>query len=71
LQAAREHVYDAGDLAEAQDPLVGEIGNVGLAEERQEVVFAEAEELDVLDDDHLVVSHAEGCTIEDMIEIWW
>jgi len=31
LQAAREHVYDAGDLAEAQDPLVGEIGNVGLA----------------------------------------
>ena len=69
LQAAREHVNDAGDLAEAQDALVGKIGDVRFAEEWQEMVFAEAEKFDVLDDDHFVVGHAEGCAIQDVIEI--
>src|SRR5467141_985605 len=59
LQPARKHIHDARNLAEPQHTLVWQIGHVGLAEERQQVVFAEAEEFDVLHDDHLVVGHAE------------
>ena len=34
LQAAREHVYQASDLAEAEDALVRQIGHMGFAEKR-------------------------------------
>src|SRR6267143_681797 len=69
LQAARKHVYHAGDLAEPQNPLVRQIGHMGLAEERQQVVFAEAEEFDVLHDNHFVVGHAERRAIQYMIQV--
>src|ERR1700694_1729739 len=69
LQAARKHVDHAGDLAEAQDTLVRQIGHVGLAEERQQVVFAEAEEFDVLHDDHLVVGHTESRAVQYMVQV--
>src|SRR5712664_3331569 len=69
LQAARKHVDHAGDLAEPQNPLVRQIGHVGLAEERQQMVFAEAEEFDVLHDNHLVVGHAERRAVQYMIQV--
>src|SRR5216684_3709696 len=69
LQAAGKHVDHAGDLAEPQNTLVREIGDVGLAEKRQQVVFAEAEEFDVLHDDHLVVGHAERRAVQYMIDV--
>src|SRR5229473_4150486 len=69
LQPAREHVHDAGDLAEPQNTLVREIGDVGLAEKRQQVVFAEAEEFDVLHNDHLVVGHAERRAVQYMVQV--
>jgi len=39
LQAAAEHLHKADHLADADDLLVRQVGNVDLAEERQEVVF--------------------------------
>src|SRR5215469_2894066 len=39
------------------------------AEKRQEVVLAEAKELDVLDDDHLVVDHAERRAVEHVVDV--
>ena len=59
LQPAREHVHEARDLREADDLAVGEVGHVGLAEERQQVVLAHREDVDVLDDHHLVVGDGE------------
>ncbi len=42
---------------------------MGLAKERQQVVFAETEELDILHDDHLVVSHAKRRAVQNMIQV--
>ena len=42
-----------------------DVGDVALAEERQQVVLAEAVEVDVLHDDHLAVVHREERIVED------
>src|SRR6202158_6422479 len=65
LEAARKHVHQAGDLAEPEHALVRQVSDVGFAEEREEVMFAKAEELDVFHDDHLVVGDAEGSAVEE------
>jgi hypothetical protein len=53
----RENSFDeARYFAQADDFAVGNVGDVHLAEEGQQVVLAEAEHFDVLDDDHLVVA---------------
>jgi hypothetical protein len=48
LQATRKHVYNPRNLAEADHLPLRQIGHVHLAEERQQMVFAQTEELDVL-----------------------
>src|SRR5579884_404612 len=55
LQTAREDIDQPWDLAQADHASFRQIRNVDLAEERQHVVFAEAEYFDVFDDDHLIV----------------
>ena len=46
-----EHAHQAGQLADADDLIVGHVAHVGLAEERQRVVLAQREERDrALDD---------------------
>src|SRR5271168_1020643 len=55
LESAGEDVYEAGDLAESNDLPVRDVGDVGFAKEGKQVMLAHGEELDVLDDDHLVV----------------
>ena len=47
LWLMRESINDAGELGYADDPLVGQVGDVGMAEERQEVVFADRVKGDV------------------------
>ena len=47
LQAARVHVHEPGHFAESDDFLVRNVGDVAFAEERQQVVLAQAIELDV------------------------
>src|SRR5262249_10054568 len=52
LQAATEGIDDARDLAEANDAVAWEIRNVTLAEEGQQMMLAQAIEVDVLDNHH-------------------
>src|SRR2546430_14827065 len=70
LQPPREHIDQARDFAEAKNALLRQIGHVSLAEERKNVVFAKAEEFDVLDEDrkstrlnssHSQISYAVFC----------
>jgi hypothetical protein len=56
LQAAREHVHDAGELRQADDAGARVIGHVHDAVERQHVVLALGVERDVAHDDHVAVS---------------
>jgi len=52
LRAAGEAVNGAGEFTEADDLAArGEVGDVGFAEEGQEVMLAEAVELDIAEDD--------------------
>ncbi len=69
LQAAGEDIDEARDLGEADDLAVGDVGDVRLAEEGQQVVLAEGEEFDVLDDDHLVVVDVEEGGVEDGVDV--
>src|SRR5437764_367341 len=69
LQATRKHIDHASNLAEPQNTLLRKIGHVSLPEEWQQVMFAEAEELDVLHDDHFVVGHAERCAVQYMSQV--
>src|SRR5207249_10088803 len=69
LQAAGKHIDHARNFAETQNTFVRQISNMGLAEERQQVVFAEAEKLDILYDDHLVVGHANRRAVQYMIKV--
>ena len=54
LQPVREAVDEARDAGEANDGFVGEVGDVGMAEERQQMVLAQRVQLDALHGDHLV-----------------
>ena len=47
----------------------GDVGDVALAEERQQVVLAQAVEVDVLDDHHLAVIDGEQGVVEDLVDV--
>lgn len=57
LKTAGEHFGDAGELAEAEDAAVGDVADVHLASEGDEVVFAEREDFNVFDDDYRLLAH--------------
>ena len=69
LQAAAEGIDDARDLAEADHLRARQVGDVALAEERQQVVLAEAVEIDVLHDDHLAVVDREESVIDERLDV--
>ena len=56
LQAPGEEVHDAGELGQADDPLAGQVADVGHAVEREQVVLAQRVEGDRGGHDHLVVA---------------
>ena len=60
LKAAGEEVDHACELREPQDALRGEVGDVGDAVERQDVVHAQRLERDLTHDDELVVALVVG-----------
>lgn len=70
LQTARKHLCDAGKLGEAEDAPVGDVANVHFARERDEVVLAHGEDLDVLDDDELVVVFGEDGVVDDRLQVF-
>ena len=49
LEPPGEDIHQAGDLAQADHTAPRNVGDVALAEERQEMVLAQAVEVDVLD----------------------
>ena len=55
MQAACKTLHDARYLAEPHDGAVGDVSDVGLAEERQQMVLAKGVYFDVLHDDDLFV----------------
>jgi hypothetical protein len=69
LKAASEDIDEARDLAEADDPSLRNVGDVAPAEKRQQVMLAEAVEVDVLDDHHLVIIDGEERIVEDGVDI--
>ena len=69
LQAPGIGLDDARDLAQAGDLAVGNVGDVRLADEGQQVMLAGAEELDVLDEDHLLVFFVEHGGADDLLPV--
>ena len=55
LRALGEHVDDAGNLGQPDDLAVGDVGDVRLPDDRQQMMLAKADEANVLDQDHLVI----------------
>ena len=54
LQPPAVHLHDPRQLAQPQHLVVGQVGDVDLAEERDQVVLAQGKHVNVLDDDDLV-----------------
>ena len=69
LQPPREYVDEPGDLAETDHARLRNVGDVALAEERQQVMLAQTIEVDVLHDDHLVVVHREERVVEHFVDV--
>ena len=57
------------NLAQPDDASGRQVGDVNLSEEGQQVVFAHAEELNILDDHHLVVLDLEQRSIDDFLNV--
>ena len=69
LQPPREDVDEARDLAEADHLAVRDVGDVALAEERQQVMLAHAVEVDVAHDHHLAIIDVEQRAIEHLVDV--
>src|SRR5262245_10293592 len=69
LQPSRKHVHDARNLAESHHLLIGQIAHMNSAVERQQVMLAHAEEIDVFHNDHLVVLDREERAVQEMIDV--
>ena len=69
LQAAREDLDQARDFAEPDDAALRYVSDVTFSEKRQQVMLAEAIEVDVLDDHHLVIIDAEERVVEDGVDV--
>src|SRR5271163_80116 len=70
LEAAGKDFDQAWNFAEADHLAVGDVGDVYFAEERQQVVFAEAEHFDVFDDHHLIVGDGEQRAFEQGLRVF-
>ena len=69
LQPAAEHVDEPRDLAEPDHLAARNVGDVALAEERQQMVLAQAVEVDVLDDHHLAIIDREQRVVQDFVDV--
>ena len=69
LQAAREHVDDAGELRDAEHLALRDVADRALAVERQHVVLAHRVELDVLQDHHVVRAGREVRAVHDGLHL--
>src|ERR1022692_1790212 len=70
LEAAGKEFDEARDFAESDHFAVGNVGYVHFAEERQQVMLAEAEHFYVFDDYHFVVRDGEERAFEQGLGIF-
>src|SRR5580700_86640 len=64
LETTRKKLDQARNFAQADYSAFWDIGDVHFAEKRQHVMLAEAEHLNVFDDDHFVVADREKGTFK-------
>ena len=69
LKTMAVDVHHAGYLAQSCDVSVGDVCHVSLAVEWQHVVFAHREEVNVLDDNHLVVFLSKKCVSQNLVRV--
>jgi hypothetical protein len=69
LQPPAVHFHQARNFAQSDDLFVGNVCHVTLAEKGQEVVLAQAEEIDIRHDHHLIVLHFKQRVVEHLIRI--
>jgi len=69
LEPPCKHVHEPWNLAQANDFPIGNVCHMTLAEEREHVVFAKAENLDILHDHHFVVCDIEHGSIQQLVRI--
>lgn len=63
LQPASEHLGDARQLRDPDDHIVRDVTDVHLASKGHEMMFTDGIHVNILDDDHLIVSLFEYCAI--------
>src|SRR5690606_12987269 len=74
LESSRVHINNTCKFAEAGDPSVGNVCDMGLAEERKDVVLAHAEEFDILHENHFAnrfvkLRGVENCSCVEVIAL--
>ena len=69
LEPPAEHLDQPRDLRQPHDLAARHVGDVALAEERQEMVLAQASEVDVLHDHHLVVLLGEERVVQHLVHV--
>lgn len=68
LKAAGEGLGNTGELAQSENKLVRDVADRDLAGERNKMVLAEREDVDVTDNDHLLVILGEDSVVDDVHE---
>src|SRR4029077_6342861 len=69
LQTARKDVNKPGNFAQSQDLAIRNIGDMYFAKKRQQMVLAETEHLNVLNDDHFVIGHVEERALKHFVGV--
>ncbi len=69
LHAPGEHIDDPRKLAETQDLLFWDVGDVRLTEKGEHVVFAKRVELDVFDHNHFTPLRTEHRVVDHSLDI--
>ena len=66
LQPARKHIDNARDFAEPDNLAIRDVGDMGAADERQQMMLAQAVILDIVDDDHIGVFDMEDGVVDQL-----
>ena len=69
LQAPREHIHEARNLGQPDHLAIGQIGDMRAAEEGQQMMFAQAVELDVAHEDDALVFCGKERAIDEPVHV--
>jgi hypothetical protein len=69
LESSGKHIHNPRNFAQTDDFGIGQIRDMHLAKERQQVMLTHTEELDVANNDQLVIFHVEQCTVDELVNI--